>query len=731
MKTNLRLKAFVFAIFCTSFIFSGLGQEVSWDEYQNLRAMGKVPSIFKMNTQTKIEQDLHIDRTDLSPEEEEQFLENIHYQIDDILRSGLVLYGDPATLYIQKVADHLLESNKKLKKELQFFAVKSNMTNAFSTDQGIIFVTLGLLAQLENEAQLAFVLAHEIAHYQEKHVEKSYSDYQRNNDAINYDEHIRILSQYSKEKELEADILGVKLYQLAGYKKSELLSAFDVLMYSYLPFDEVPFPQDYLNSEHLQIPTHYFPEKVNPILAEEEYNDEKSSHPNIRKRKEAILAEIKSSNDWGSKEFAIDENEFAKVRKMARFESVHRDLIDCNYPDALYSIFLLEQEHPDSKYLSRSKAKAWLGISSLLGNKGKSDVLYKERDIEGESHALVYLLNSLSRIQLLTIAMRQVEDVYQKYPEDEEIAKIRTMMIEEIAENSMFKIKNYRKITYATAIERFEKSKQQQLLKDSLQIVSDTLIVDEETEELSKYDKIKKKRTAQIETPTNEEEEFDVDQFHFFALSDLISDTSFLNTLARFEAREQEKKTQESAERNMSPMEKLKLNKERYHLGISEFVLMRPFVYQEYYGKIDMKGSVEFEQLVRESILKNAEKVKLSVVDFTNNEAGALTTEEYNRHALFTDYISQKMEYEHLPMLPVNYMELKEVMKDYQNTHIVFVLGNYSRTKVTHKFKLVFLVVDLATGEVVRDKVYSLGKKPRKVLLNSYTYEFIESLRKK
>src|SRR5690606_2103773 len=152
-------------------------------------------------------------------------------------------------------------------------------------------------------------------------VEKSYSDYQRNNDAINYDEHIRILSQYSKEKELEADILGVKLYQRAGYKKSEVLSAFDVLMYSYLHFDEVPFPQDYLNSEHLQIPAHYFPEKVNPILAEEEYNDEKSSHPNIRKRKEAILAEIKSSNDWGSKEFAIDENEFAKVRKMARFES--------------------------------------------------------------------------------------------------------------------------------------------------------------------------------------------------------------------------------------------------------------------------------------------------------------------------------------------------------------------------------------------------------------------------
>lgn len=730
MKVVSVLKLFVHLLFCTLFTYGAWSQEINWNNYSRLQAQGKVPEIFLISTQDKIEQDLSKDRKDLSTEDEKKFLENIHYHMDDLLRSGLVLFGDPATDYVRKVADNLLKNQPKLKKQLQFYTVKSNLTNAFSTDQGVIFVTLGLLAQLENEAQLAYVLSHEIAHFQENHVEKSYSKVVKGTNATTYDDHIRQLSNYSKDNELEADKVGVKLYHQAGYKKSELLSTFDVLMYSYLPFDEVVLPHDYFNTDLLFVPEIYFPEKVNPILAEEEYDDDKSSHPNIRKRKDAIKEVLKDYNDWGSAEFQLDRAEFEKVRKIARFEGVHRDLIDCKYPDALYSIFLLELEDPNSEYLALAKAKAWLGIASLMGYKTKSDVLGKVKDVEGESHALAYMLNKFTKLQLFTVAMRQVEDAYKKYPDNKELKKMRTMMIDELADLSTFKLKDYRRITYQTALDRFEKAR----LEDSLAIVADTVEVsnaDESDENLSKYDKIKKKRSEEMVAPVTEDNEFDVEKFHFFALTDLMANPDFGNEIDEFRKDKKLKAEEISNNRRLSGKEKREKYKEEYYLGLEEFVLVRPFVYEDYYGDADMKGSVEFEQIIRESILQNAERVNLKVLDYTNFHKEKITTQQYNEQAILTDYLGQKVMYEDHPMFPVDYTALSELKRDAGDAKILFVLGNHHRTRATHGFSLAFLIMDLTSGEVEHERVYNVRKKPRKLLLNSYVYEAIESLGKK
>lgn len=78
----------------------------------------------------------------------------MHYAINDLLHSGLVVYGDEVSVYVGKVADKLLEKDKPLREKLRFYAIKSNETNAFSTYQGIVFVTTGLISQLSTEAQL-------------------------------------------------------------------------------------------------------------------------------------------------------------------------------------------------------------------------------------------------------------------------------------------------------------------------------------------------------------------------------------------------------------------------------------------------------------------------------------------------------------------------------------------------------------------------------------------------
>jgi predicted Zn-dependent protease len=55
-----------------------------------------------------------------------------------------------------------------------FGVLNSPGFNAVSGPGGYVFVSEGLLAQLENEAQLAGVLAHEIAHINEKHAVREY-----------------------------------------------------------------------------------------------------------------------------------------------------------------------------------------------------------------------------------------------------------------------------------------------------------------------------------------------------------------------------------------------------------------------------------------------------------------------------------------------------------------------------------------------------------------------------
>jgi predicted Zn-dependent protease len=108
--------------------------------------------------------------------------------------------------------------------------------NAFATPGGHIFVTRGLVARMQNEAELAGVLAHEIAHVLRKHhlkaIQKT-AQLELANTALGsfarQDERSgrreKLLSAGSelfargldKDDELEADRLGVVIAARAGY----------------------------------------------------------------------------------------------------------------------------------------------------------------------------------------------------------------------------------------------------------------------------------------------------------------------------------------------------------------------------------------------------------------------------------------------------------------------------------------------------------------------------------
>lgn len=86
-----------------------------------------------------------------------------------LLGAAPLARDDAAQGYVNQVGRWLSLHSERPNLAWRFGVLDSANINAFATPGGHVFVTRGLLAQLHNEAELAGVLAHEIAHVVKKH----------------------------------------------------------------------------------------------------------------------------------------------------------------------------------------------------------------------------------------------------------------------------------------------------------------------------------------------------------------------------------------------------------------------------------------------------------------------------------------------------------------------------------------------------------------------------------
>lgn len=80
--------------------------------------------------------------------------------------------NDKVNSYVNKVGKGLAQFAGRPEIEFRFAVLDTNTVNAFAAPGGYIFVTKGALSRMEDEAELAAVLSHEIAHVTEKHIVK-------------------------------------------------------------------------------------------------------------------------------------------------------------------------------------------------------------------------------------------------------------------------------------------------------------------------------------------------------------------------------------------------------------------------------------------------------------------------------------------------------------------------------------------------------------------------------
>lgn len=98
-------------------------------------------------------------------------------RLGDIIYSQILgsfkLINDPmVTSYIQKLGNRLLISDHNNSINYRFLVANDLSINAFATPGGIIVINSGVILHTKSEAELASVLAHEIAHVKARHLSR-------------------------------------------------------------------------------------------------------------------------------------------------------------------------------------------------------------------------------------------------------------------------------------------------------------------------------------------------------------------------------------------------------------------------------------------------------------------------------------------------------------------------------------------------------------------------------
>ncbi|NOX49857.1 MAG: M48 family metalloprotease [Gammaproteobacteria bacterium] len=151
--------------------------------------------------------------------------------------------------YVNRVGRWVVNQTDRAHLPWRFAVLRSNAVNAFATPGGNIFITDGLLHLLNSEAELAAVLAHEVAHVVQKHHIKAMSSLNtsglsgviklasltregRSNQMTSQlvgqvkDMYLRGLD---KDDEFEADSMGTIIASRAGYDPFALMAVLQTL----------------------------------------------------------------------------------------------------------------------------------------------------------------------------------------------------------------------------------------------------------------------------------------------------------------------------------------------------------------------------------------------------------------------------------------------------------------------------------------------------------------------
>jgi len=170
------------------------------------------------------------------------------------LRQELSIVEDPEVVdYIKSLGYQLVAHSEYRTHPFHFFVVKDNAINAFAGPGGYIAVNSGLILTAESESEVAAVLAHEIAHITQRHLDRTMDATEKlglptaaaiiaaivlGSRDVNIAEaaiaatlaaNIQTQLNFSRTHETESDHIGMQTLAQAGYDPSAMPGFFERL----------------------------------------------------------------------------------------------------------------------------------------------------------------------------------------------------------------------------------------------------------------------------------------------------------------------------------------------------------------------------------------------------------------------------------------------------------------------------------------------------------------------
>ncbi|HEX3094547.1 MAG TPA: M48 family metallopeptidase [Candidatus Angelobacter sp.] len=224
------------------------------------------------------------------------------------IESSLKLVTDPTiNEYVNRVGQNLVR-NSDAKVPFTIKVVDSDVINAMALPGGFFYVNSGLILAADNEAELAGVMAHEIAHVAARHTTRQLTRYQFANymtlplifvgggiglaarEAAGIGIPMTFL-KFSRGFEAEADYLGIQYMYKAGYDPNEFVNFFEKIQAQEKKkpgsmakvFTDHPQTPDRITKSQEEIAT-ILPAKDQYIETTSEFNDMKARLAAIENR---------------------------------------------------------------------------------------------------------------------------------------------------------------------------------------------------------------------------------------------------------------------------------------------------------------------------------------------------------------------------------------------------------------------------------------------------------------
>jgi predicted Zn-dependent protease len=167
-------------------------------------------------------------------------------QADQDIGRAYGFYENQAlAVYVDRIGQNIADNTQRPDNVYHFKVLDSPVVNAFAVPGGYVYVTRGLLAYMNDEAELAGVVGHELGHEVARHIAQQMSRQQITQLGLNvgmaFSENFRkyaglaqlgtslLFLKFSRDNERQADDLGVEYASKSGYDTYRMAAFFKTL----------------------------------------------------------------------------------------------------------------------------------------------------------------------------------------------------------------------------------------------------------------------------------------------------------------------------------------------------------------------------------------------------------------------------------------------------------------------------------------------------------------------